>query len=88
MNGMTIAEIAQARGLTVGTIMGHLEKLASHGSRLNLEHLDFPSDRLEEIKAAFARSGGQALSSVRALLGENFSYEELRLARLIVNNSK
>lgn len=97
-SGMTIADIAKARGLTEGTIIGHFEKLAqqqfgqaNHRPRLNLGHLlghiDFPPDRLGKIKAAFAQSGGQALSPVRALLGDNFSYDELRLVRLIINNS-
>ena len=88
-SGMTIAEIAKVRDLTENTIIGHLEKLVSRISRLNLEmllkNIDFPRDRLEKIKTAFVRSGGQALSPVKAMLGDSFSYEELRLARLIIN---
>ncbi len=41
-----------------------------------------PQDRFEKIAAAFREAGGEALSPVRDLLGVEFSYEEIRVARV------
>lgn len=82
---LSIREIANRRGLTEGTIVSHLEKLAKRGEKLNLAHLKPPAERLAQIKAAFIKSDGLNLSPVREILGDSFSYGELRLARLFLN---
>lgn len=81
---LSIREIANRRGLTEGTIISHLEKLARRGEELNLDHLKLPAERLAQIKAAFIKSDGVSLSPVREILGDSFSYDELRLARLFL----
>lgn len=79
-----IAEIARCRGMAKATIISHLEKLLERGERLNLAYLcsGIKHDRLIKIKNAFEKSGGLKLSPAREILGENFSYDELRLVRL------
>lgn len=86
-----LEKIARERDLTLGTIVGHLEKLAKKKGidpHRELSHLRPEEKRFEKIKTAFeviiARDGGMALSPVREILGEDFSYEELRLARLFL----
>ncbi|MDD2902267.1 MAG: RecQ family ATP-dependent DNA helicase, partial [Syntrophales bacterium] len=79
---MSIDEIATARGLAAPTIAGHIEKLLSHGEEIDIEYLRPSTERLEIIKAAFQKSGGMALAPVKEILGEDFSFEELRIARL------
>jgi len=81
---LSIREMANRRGLTEGTIVSHLEKLAKRGEELNLDHLKLPEERFAQIKAAFIKSDGVSLSPVREILGDSFSYDELRLARLFL----
>ncbi len=81
---MSLADMAAARGLVEGTIISHLEKLSAGDKQLDLDYLRPDSDRLETIGAAFKRTGDIALAPVRDLLGEDFSFEELRLARLVL----
>ena len=81
---MSIKQIANRRGLTQGTIVSHLEKLIDRGEELGLEHIKPPAKRFAKIERAFEESGDLSLSPVRAILGEDYSYDELRLARLFL----
>ena len=82
--GMSLEQIAKTRGLSLGTVVSHLEKLKVSGEEIKIDHLRPSKDRLEKMKLAFEKSGGKALSPVKELLGEDFSYEELRLGRLFL----
>lgn len=84
---MSFAEMAEQRNLTEGTIIFHIEKLLAQGENLDLEYLleKIPAKRFKKIKAAFTRVNDTKLSPVRELLGDDFSYEELRIARLFLN---
>ena len=80
--GMPIEDIAAQRGLALTTILGHLEALIDAGEHLELDNLTPDQDRAAKIRAAFETAGTLALSPVRELLGDGFSYEEIRLVRL------
>lgn len=84
LRSASIEAIARERRLTRGTILSHLEKVILSGEHLDLSSLRLPSERFEKIKDAFSRSRSLNLSPVRKLLGESFSYEELRQARLFL----
>ena len=75
--------------MTEGTIISHLEKLLERGESVNLEYLrsGIEQSRLTKIKNAFEKSGGLKLSPVQKILGNSFSYDELRLARLFLEES-
>jgi ATP-dependent DNA helicase RecQ len=81
-----LAQIAEQRGFTQGTIIGHLEKIINAGETLDINYLNIiePS-RFATIKKAFHDTGSGALGPVRELLGDDFSYEELRLVRLLLD---
>lgn len=81
---LPIKEIAKQRGFTEETILNHLEKLTARKAEVDLEYLRLPKDRFEKIKAAFAQSDDLRLAPARQLLGKDFSYNELRLARLFL----
>ncbi|MBA3047187.1 RecQ family ATP-dependent DNA helicase [Patescibacteria group bacterium] len=81
---LPIEEIAEKRGLAPSTITGHLEKLILAGEKLDIDYLKPPADRFEKIKKAFHESGGLTLSPVREILGEEYSYDELRFARIFL----
>ena len=85
----SLAEIASLRELKESTIMLHIEKLMEEGRDLDLHHLR-PEDeeRLTRIIDAFDILQTRSLSPVREYLteqyGEEFSYDEVRLARLFL----
>ncbi|MES2225208.1 MAG: AAA family ATPase [Patescibacteria group bacterium] len=85
--GKSLKEAALARGLTFGTICTHAEKLAQAGTvgRDVLEAaIDAPlRAKLPQIHAAFSKRGAAALTPVFEMLNGAFTYDELRLARLV-----
>ena len=88
---LSLCEIAQERGLKVGTVIHHLEKLVL-ARRLDphreLLHLKPEQPRFQKIKTAFeivyAKEKKMLLAPVREALGDDFTFEELRLARLFL----
>ena len=82
-NGLSIEEIAERRKMVPSTIATHISNLFAQ-KRIPSSDLDkFVSpERVEIIKSAFAEIGSfEALSPVKDLLGNDFSYDEIRLAR-------
>lgn len=85
---LSLAEIVKKRGLKIGTIIEHLEKISESDNGLPIDHLKPNAIRLEKIKAAFETTGMiWALGPVRELLGDDYSYDELRLARIFIKKS-
>lgn len=87
-SGNTLEEIAMARSLTVGTICDHLEKLlASHHIGADeLEEL-IPvklTKALPKIRQAFDAKGVDKLAPVFAALKGKYTYDDLKLARLVI----
>jgi len=81
---LSIKEIAERRELSQNTIVGHLEKLAASKEKIDLEYLQLPEERFEKIKIAFQQTDDLKLSPVKKILGNNFSFQEIRLARLFI----
>jgi ATP-dependent DNA helicase RecQ len=81
---LPIKEIAKRRKLTEETIISHLEKLKEKKEDVNLEYLRPSRNRFEKIKMAFQKSGDWLLSPARGILGKDFSYKEIRIARLFL----
>jgi ATP-dependent DNA helicase RecQ len=71
--------------LAPGTIIGHVEKILLEEPQFDISYLSPSFDRLEKIRAAFAKSGSMTLTPVREILGENYSFDEIRLGRLFLN---
>jgi len=90
--GWPVAKIAQERGLKPETIITHLEEI-----KLRQPDFDFSvvrkgilSARLKKIQTALRASGveeggGYRLAPAKIKLGSGFSYEEIRLGRLLMN---
>lgn len=77
-SGMKVDEIATKRGLSAGTIMSHFVQLIAAG-KCRAE--DFIEDaRLETIRVAAEQLGTTQLTPLREQLGEEYSYDELRMA--------
>ena len=82
--GLSIRQAAQERGLSVNTIVAHIEMLVQRGEVLNLEPLLPENHRLGRIQDAFSKVGYAGLAPVKEFLGDEYSYEEIRLARAYV----
>ena len=61
--GMNISRIAQERSLAETTIIGQIERMASQGRELPLEHLLPEPDRLRRIRDAFDICGDEYLKA-------------------------
>ncbi|MBI2476473.1 MAG: AAA family ATPase [Candidatus Taylorbacteria bacterium] len=90
--GLSLSDMARERNITAGSIIAHLESLAKKGNVdpfRDCAHLLPEAGRFEKIKRAFEiadkKDGTKLLAPVRALLGDDFSYNELRLARLFLH---
>ncbi|MEJ7664314.1 MAG: helix-turn-helix domain-containing protein [Hymenobacter sp.] len=80
--GLSLAQIAEQRGLAPSTVQGHLERAYAKGMDLRLT--EFLSDsQLAEIAAARAQLGpGAGLRDLFDHLREQYDYFQLRLAWL------
>lgn len=89
--GAGVKEIAVMRGLKMGTILDHIEKIREKEPGYNIYNLrdGIPKNRFKEIWSAFRKIGvseGEMykLAPVKELLGPKYSYEDLRLVRLFL----
>ncbi|MEO7000913.1 MAG: RQC domain-containing protein, partial [Ktedonobacterales bacterium] len=81
--GKTVAEIADARGLETSTISQHICQLIVSGdgeARICAERLVSP-ERRQMIAAAMARVGDGPLRPIKETLGDDYTYDEIRLTR-------
>lgn len=83
-DGKSLKEVAKARALTASTIVKHLEELAEIGklSRLDFAHL-VPMDVVDEIHEALAADTSDRLSPIFHALSGRYSFETIRLVRLM-----
>lgn len=87
-SGKTIAAVAKMRSRTEGTILEHLESLRTLGklSVQDIAHLACGSEQtIAKIHDAFRELGTDKLSPVFERFSGAYSYNELRIARLLLN---
>jgi ATP-dependent DNA helicase RecQ len=75
--GNTVEKIAEIRGLNVITIEGHLAFYVGQGS-IPIERI-MDVSKVPAIQQAIQQVGGQALTPIKQLLGETYSFGEIRL---------
>ncbi|MEK7511074.1 MAG: AAA family ATPase [Patescibacteria group bacterium] len=85
--GKTLMDIKALRGLTIGTLADHLEKLKEAG-RITIDEIRelMPKKILEALPAiseAFEKVGLDKLAPVHTKLKGKYTYDDLKLARLI-----
>ena len=76
--GLTVEQIAQARGLVAGTIYAHLGSARKAGETLDLERFFTPAQQ-HEISAVLEKMPNQPLSALREALGNRYDFGPLRL---------
>ena len=92
---LPLDKIAKARGLKEDSIISHIEKLLEENIEMDIEYLKkemvskVTEKRFKKIKEAFKKShsleGDLRLAPVKKMLGDEFSYNEIRFARLFLN---
>lgn len=80
----SLEAIADERDMGVDTILSHLEHLKEKGDAIDLDYLKPKAARFKKIEAAFKKSGGSKLTPVRDILGPEYSFDEIRIARLFI----
>lgn len=83
-SGKSLEYIAKKRKLKLGTIIDHLEKIIKVYPDFNFGHLKPEAERFEQIEDAFNEKGLEKLAPVKAVLGDDFSYDELKLVRVFL----
>ncbi len=73
-------EIAEQRNLRTSTITSHLEVLLENNYDVQLDRL-VARDRSARILQAFEQTKLDSLSALREILGDDFTYDEIRLVR-------
>jgi ATP-dependent DNA helicase RecQ len=78
--GMDLDEITLTRNLSLNTIYAHIEKLILAGENINIGKM-VKKEKIEVISNAILEMGGETLKPIKERLGDNFSYEEIRIVR-------
>ena len=78
--GLSMAEIADQRGLKSSTIANHLEQLIRQGEAVEVDNL-VAVDRQHTIVAVMTKLENASLTDIRDRLDPTYSYEEIRLVR-------
>jgi ATP-dependent DNA helicase RecQ len=78
--GCSVAEISRQRGLRANTILSHLVELIEHGYPIALEPL-VAIERQQKIRGAIAQLGATSLTLIRNHIGEEYTYDEIKLVR-------
>ncbi|MDO8603951.1 MAG: AAA family ATPase [bacterium] len=89
----SLGEIAEARGMTIETIVSHIEKLMEEESRVDMRHLKYeisPAHFLKIEKAIEKLLEDKKvilLTPVKNIVGPNVSFLHIRLARALLGHT-
>lgn len=78
--GLNPEEISQQRGFAVSTICTHLGELLAMNQPVALNQLVEP-EKQKAIIEVIDKQGDQSLKSLKEALGEDYSYDEIKLVR-------
>ncbi|MGV2830386.1 DNA helicase RecQ [Myxosarcina sp. GI1(2024)] len=78
--GLSAAEIAKVRGMAMGTINTHLSELIEMNQPVALNRLVTP-DKQQAIIQTIEKLGDNLLKPLKEHLGQEYSYEDIRLVR-------
>ncbi|MDC3415410.1 helix-turn-helix domain-containing protein [Aquibacillus salsiterrae] len=76
--GLSIAEIASTRGLKQNTIQDHIIEISYIFPELILPSF-LNKEAIETIKSAMNQTNSKRLKDIKALVGDNYSYFDIRL---------
>jgi ATP-dependent DNA helicase RecQ len=76
--GMSVEQIAQARGLVAGTVAQHLADFITEGEPFDVNSILSLEEQIE-LGAAFDKHGGERMAVIKEEVGEGISYVQIRL---------
>jgi ATP-dependent DNA helicase RecQ len=81
--GLSLAEMAGKRSLKENTITAHLERLIQNGEEIDIDRFVSLDDQKEIERALdeIGEDGFDMLRTIKDLLGDNFSYYQIKLVR-------
>lgn len=82
-DGQSVEDIARERNLKPSTIISHLAELIEAGEAIDVSALIQPG-HYEGIHEALQQVDDEALKPVKELLGDAYSYEEIRLVKALL----
>ena len=86
--GLAVEEIAKERNLGMSTIAGHFERLIESGVDIDLRPMLPPAEKVAEIRRALTAAGVSPLSQVKELLGDDYSYFEIRIVQIFLRQQR
>ncbi len=81
---MSLAEIAEKRSMRESTIFDHLLKLMECGYEVKIDRIVAP-EKVTIIEQAIATVGAERLTPIKVHLGDDYSYEEIKIVRARMN---
>ena len=84
--GRNIEEIATERGFAQSTIATHLTELIEMGESIDVVPL-IPEGHYQNIVDAIDQVGDGALKPIKEFLGDEYSYDEIRLVRAVMRKA-
>ena len=91
--GMGIREILEIKGVKIGTILDHIEKIIENDPDFDVSHLkkEVPTGKYKKIWMVFRELYGTnrdfLLAPIKNKLGGAYTYEEIRIVRLFVKRN-
>lgn len=91
--GMGIKEILEIKGVKIGTVLDHIEKIVAEDPAFDINHLkkEVPTGKYKKIWMTFRELYGEnrdfLLSPIKNKLGTAYTYEDLRIVRLFVRRN-
>ncbi|MFW6170668.1 MAG: DNA helicase RecQ [Planctomycetota bacterium] len=85
--GRGLEEVAEARGLTVGTIVSHVEKLIGQGTITDIDRYVEPAER-KLLERLFEQLGTDSLAPVVEASAKTIGYEPARLVRAWIRSRR
>ncbi len=80
--GMSVEQIAKERGLSKSTVIEHLCFLAERSLAKNIEKL-VDKNKRKRIEKAIKEVGHERLKPIKEALGEDYSYDEIKIVRAV-----
>jgi ATP-dependent DNA helicase RecQ len=84
LRGMSIADIAEKRSMRESTIFDHLLKLMECGYDVKIDRI-VSSEKTIAIEQAINTVGSERLTPIKVHLGDDYSYEEIKIVRARMN---
>jgi ATP-dependent DNA helicase RecQ len=79
LNGHSIQQIAELRGLSTDTIEGHLAFYLQHGKISITQLMETP--KVIAIRNAIVKAQSPSLTPIKELLGDGYTYGQIRMVR-------